>query len=180
VRNNPDPAGEEHAMTKTITDTTRRRLDIQGFDGASTESLAEVAPWFRLALGLCTAIAAIGTALASPIVLLALVPIAFLGTLLPVHPFDLIYNLGIRHLRGTAPIPHRGAPTRFACGVGTMWLLVTSWAFWSDHSVAGYILGFSLAALGSLVSTTDICIPSMIYRAIFGPPAHRVRVPGTP
>ena len=91
-------------MTPTLTATTRRRLDIQGFDTISTATLAKVAPWFRLAFGLCTVIAGIGTALASPIVVWALVPIAALGAIVPVHPFDLIYNVGIRYLRGTGPL----------------------------------------------------------------------------
>ncbi len=32
----------------------------------------------------------------------------------------------------------------------------------------GYLLGGALTAVGLLVSTTDICIPSLIYRTIFG------------
>jgi hypothetical protein len=160
-------------MTRTLTATTRRRLDIQGFDAVSTETLAEVAPWLRLAFGLCTVIAGIGTALASPIVVWALVPIAALGAILPVHPFDLIYNVGIRYVRKTGPLPRRGAPSRFACGLGTVWLLVTGWAFYSGHSAAGYVLGFSLTAVGLLVSTIDFCIPSMVYRTLFGFPTRR-------
>jgi hypothetical protein len=34
-------------------------------------------------------------------------------------------------------------------------------------SVLGYILGALLTGVGMLVGTTDICIPSMIYNALF-------------
>jgi Domain of unknown function (DUF4395) len=158
---------------------TLRRLDIQGFDTVEEGELAEVAPWLRLAFGFCTALAAVGTAVASPVILLVLAPIALLAAALPVHPFDLIYNHGIRHLTGTGPLPKRGAPSRFACGVGAVWLLVTAWAFSAGHAVLGYTLGAALTGVALLVSTTDICIPSMIYRLLFGAPRAREVQQGT-
>ena len=155
-------------MKDQLSVTTRHRLDVQGFDGIPDERLAPVAAWLRLAFALCATLAAVGTITASSAVLGTLVVIATLAAIFPVHPFDLIYNHGIRHVRGTAPLPRRGAPTRFACGVGVVWLLAVIWAFGAGHQVAGYVLGGLLTAVALLVSTTDICIPSMIYRAIFG------------
>lgn len=114
-----------------------------------------------------------GTALASPTILLALVPVAALAAALPVHPFDVIYNLWIRHLRGTGPLPRRGAPSRFACGLGAVWLLPTAWLFSAGHTIAGYVLGGLLSAVAVLVSTTDICIPSLMFRGVFGFPKRR-------
>ena len=149
------------------------RLDVQGFDTIDEELLAEVGPWLRLAFGLCATLAIVGTALASTPLLLTLAAIAFLGGVLPVHPFDLIYNHGIRHLTGTRPLPTRGPPSRFACGVGALWLIVTVGAFDSSYPTVGYALGFTLASVAILVSTIDICIPSMIFRAIFGSPVPR-------
>jgi hypothetical protein len=168
-----DRPTERNVMEIKLSDSTRRRLDIQGFDGVSTEKLAEVAPWLRLAFGLCAVLAATGTALASPTLLLALVPIAALAALFPVHPFDLIYNHGIRHVTKTGSLPRRGAPSRFACGLGAVWLVTTAWLFSSGYTTAGYILGFTLTGVGLLVSTTDICIPSIIFRAVFGGPGRR-------
>jgi hypothetical protein len=160
-------------MGHTLTSCTLHRLDIQGFDAVGEERLAEVAPWLRLTFGLCALLAGIGTATASPTLLLALAPIAALGAAFPVHPFDLLYNHGIRHLTGTGPLPARGAPGRFACGMGAAWLLVTAWAFWAGHAPLGYVLGGTLTAIAVLVSTTDICIPSMVFRLLIGPPRPR-------
>ena len=160
-------------MEGMIWQNTLKRLDVQGFDSVEVRELAEVAPWLRLAFFLCSALAGIGTALASTPILLALVPIAALGALFPVHPFDLIYNLGIRHLTGTGPLPRRRAQNRFACGLATVWLIATILAFESGLTVLGYGLGFALTGVGLLVGTTDICIPSMIYRAMFGGPMPR-------
>lgn len=154
----------------TLSPTTRRRLEIQGFDGIEERMLAETAPWLRLAFALCTALAAVGTLLASPVFLWSLVPIAALAAAFPVHPFDLLYNHGLRYLTGTGPLPKRGAPNRFACGLGSIWLIVTGLAFQASAMTTGYVLGGMLTLVGLLVSTTDICIPSLIFRSIFGFP----------
>ena len=155
-------------MKDQLSATTRHRLNIQGFDSIPDDTLAPVASWLRLAFAFCAALAAIGTITASTAVLGTLVVIAALAALFPVHPFDLIYNHGIRHITGTEALPKRGAPTRFACGVGVFWLLAVIWAFGAGQQLAGYVLGGLLTLVALLVSTTDICIPSMIYQAIFG------------
>jgi hypothetical protein len=160
-------------MRQTLTPRTRRLLEIQGFDAVDVLELAPVAPWLRLAFGLCGLLGGVGTLLASPTILLVLALIAALAAASPVHPFDLIYNHGIRHFTGTGPLPKRGAPTRFGCGMGAVLVLVTAWAFSAGHQVAGYALGGALTFVVLLVSTTDICIPSLIYRSIFGWPRAR-------
>jgi hypothetical protein len=155
-------------MQNCLTAEKRRRLDIQGFDSVSDRELLEAGNWLRLAFGLCSLLAIIGTVLTSTPLLLVLLVIAALAAAFPVHPFDLIYNLGIRHVRKTGPLPKRGPPVRFACGLGTVWLAATIWAFQGGNLTLGYVLGGALAGVGLLVSTTDICIPSMIYQAVFG------------
>ncbi|HEU4644334.1 MAG TPA: DUF4395 family protein [Burkholderiales bacterium] len=160
-------------MRQALTPRRSRLLDIQGFDSVDRQELARVAPWLRLTFGLCTLLGGLGTVLASPAILLVLALVAAFAAASPVHPFDLIYNYGIRRLTGTGPLPRRGVPARFGCGMGAVFLVVTAWAFSTGHAVAGYALGGVLTCVVFLVSTTDICIPSMIYRSIFGwPPAR--------
>lgn len=145
-----------------ISPTTRRRLETQGFVGLDYRTLAETGPRLRLAFVLCAVLAAIGTLFASPMFLWALILIAALAAVFPVHPFDLLCQYGIRHLTGTGPLPKRGAPNRFTCGLGAVWLLATGWAV-----LASYQLGGALTFVGLFVSITDICIPSLIYRTLF-------------
>lgn len=161
---------------KALSPASRRRLDIQGFDGVDDATLAETGPWLRFAFSLCAALAAAGTVLASPAILLVLVGIAAVAAASPVHPFDLLYNHGIRRLTRTRPLPRRGAPSRFACGMGAVWLLATAWAFASGATAAGYALGGLLTGVAVLVSATDICIPSLIYRTVFGFPPRSGQV----
>ncbi|MEX2227417.1 MAG: DUF4395 family protein [Dehalococcoidia bacterium] len=117
---------------------------------------------------LCAAIAAIGTALASPPILWGLMVFAALGGLLPFHPFDLIYNLGIRHVTATPELPRNGAPRRFACAMGSAWLLAAGTLFYAGLDVAGYIIGGAFVAVAALITVSHVCIPSLVYGALFG------------
>jgi len=158
---------------KILSQTRRRRLDIQGFTNVEDDLLVEVGPWLRLTFGLCTVFAFLGIALASTSIIWTLVPIAALGAMSPVHPFDLIYNLVIRRFTHTLPLPKRGAPSRFACGFGSVWLIIIGVLFHLGNNTAAYVLGGMLCVVGLLVSTIDFCIPSIIYRSIFGFPPKR-------
>ena len=151
----------------------RRRIEAQGFCDLDDASLAEFALWLRWSPALCTAVMAVGVALASPAVLWTLAGIALLGALLPFHPFDLLYNYGARHLTGTRPLPRQGPQRRFACGLAAGWLVATGWAFDVGANTAGYALGVPLILVAALVSTTHVCIPSMIYNALFASRARQ-------
>jgi hypothetical protein len=113
---------------------------------------------------------ALGTVLASEWVLWGLVPFAALGAIFRRHPFDYLYNHGMRRLTGTEPLPPHGAPRRFACGIASVWLVATGAAFAADMDVLGYALGGMLTAVAALVGTTHFCIPSLVYALLFGRP----------
>src|SRR5438046_6540271 len=124
--------------TRTLSPVTRRRLEAQGFVGLDDVTLAEAGPWLRLAPAICAAWAALGTALGSPALIWALMPFAALGAVLRGHPFEVIYNYGIRHLLGTRRLPRYNAPRRFACAVATVWLGATGLALYAGATLLGY------------------------------------------
>jgi len=146
------------------------RLDAQGYVNVDRQRLREVEPWLRWSPALCAAVMVIGTLLASPLILWGLAPFAALGAVFPRHPFDYIYNLGVRRLTRTSPLPPHGAPRRFACGVASIWLVATGAAFAADLTALGYVLGGTISAVAALVGTTHFCIPSLIYGLVFGRP----------
>ena len=148
--------------------TTRRLLDIQGFDRVDDRTLAQIQVWLRVAPALCGIVAAVGTALSSPPILWSLAAVAALGAVLPSHPFDLIYSIGVRWLTGGPTLPANGPPRRFACALAAAWLLVTGALFAAGIDVAAYLLGGALAATAALVATTHLCIPSIMFRAACG------------
>lgn len=150
----------------TISPITARRLQIQGFTAVDDAWLAEVAPWLRWSPALCASLAALGTAMASPAILFALAATALLGAILPFHPFDLIYNYGIRFAVRKRPLPPNGTPRRFACGIAAVWLVTTALLFQNGVADAGYALSILFVAVAGLVSTTDICIPSLLFQLL--------------
>jgi hypothetical protein len=154
---------EENVMDKNH---TCKQLQIQGHY-LDNEALAEIGPWMRWPYVLCASILVVGVVLASPWLIWALAAIATATVFLPSHPFNYIYNLGVRHLTGTRPLPPSTAQGRFACGVGGAWLVGTGVAFFVDATTVGYVLGGVLAAMATLVASTHVCIPSMIYNALF-------------
>ena len=155
-----------------VSSSVRHRLEAQGFHGLDDATLEEVAPWLRWSPVLCTFVMTAGVALASPVILWALAGTAFLGALLPFHPFDLLYNYGARHLTGTRPLPHQGPQRRFACGIASTWLVVTGWAFHAGATTLGFALGIPLILVAGLVSVTHFCIPSVIYNTLVKPQVH--------
>jgi hypothetical protein len=150
--------------------TALDRLDAQGYVNVDRQTLREVEPWLRWSPVFCTLVMATGTVLASPWILWGLAVTAALGTILPSHPFDYVYNFGLRRLTGTPPLPANGAPRRFACGMATVWLVATGTAFAADLTVLGYVLGGILTAVAALVAIAHFCIPSLIYSLLFGRP----------
>jgi hypothetical protein len=101
-------------------------------------------------------------------------PFAALGALTRGHPFDAIYNHGLRHIVRTRRLPPYRAPRRFACAVATAWLGAAGWAFFAGFRKAGYTLGGSLVLAALVPTLTNFCIPSFFYGLLFGRPASCV------
>jgi hypothetical protein len=157
-------------IKRPISLSARKRIEAQGFLGYSDCYLAEVNHWLRLAPFVCMTWVAIGTYLSSPFAIWALMPFALMGAVLPGHPFDVIYNHGIRHWIGTPALPTYGKPRRFACGFMTLWLAVTGYEFYSGWPFAGFALGTIAAVLAMVNVTSGFCVPSFVYGLVFGKP----------
>jgi hypothetical protein len=150
----------------TVKPSTRSRIEAQGFCGLNDATLQELAPWIRWTYTLGTLVTAVGVALMSPALLWALAATTSLGIVLPFHPFDLLYNYGVRYITGTRPFPKSGPQRRFVFGVATVWLAATGWGFYIGSAIVGFALGVPLILVGTLASVTHFCIPSTIYNAV--------------
>jgi hypothetical protein len=145
---------------------TRSRLEAQGSTGLNDTTLEQLAPWMRWTYTLGTLVTVIGVVLMSPAVLWTLAAITCAGIFLPFHPFDLLYNYGMRYATRTGPFPSSGAQRRFVSLVATVWLIATGWAFSVGAAIAGIALGVPLILVGALASITNFCIPSFIYNTL--------------
>lgn len=157
------PSAAERRLART-----RYQLELQGFMGLDDETMLALDPWLRLAPAICLAWVATATFLGSAFLFWALVPLALAGALFPGHPFDLIYTLGVRPLRGGPAIPRYGAPRRSACAVASVWLFFNGLAFYLGASTLGTILGLAFIAVPIVILTTGFCIPSYLYRLSMG------------
>jgi Domain of unknown function (DUF4395) len=150
----------------TVKSSVRNRIEAQGFCGLDDATLRELAPWIRWTYTLGTLVTVIGVVTVSPAVLWTLAAITSVGIFLPFHPFDLLYNHGIRYLTGTGPFPDSGPQRHFVFVIATIWLVATGWAFGVDATVTGIALSGALILVGTLASVTHFCIPSFIYNAV--------------
>ena len=154
-----------------IPDTTRSRIEAQGFVGFDDRTLRQINYWLRLSPAICMVWAAIGTALDSATILWALVPFALLGGLLPGHPFDVVYTYGFRFLVGGPRLPRYPVPRRVACLMAAIMLAVAAWGFQTGNLILGRAVGWSLVAAASINVATGFCVPSFLYGLIFGKPS---------
>lgn len=148
--------------------TIRTRIQAQGFCGLDDATYRQINYPLRISPAICMIWSAVGTALASPVILWALVPFAALGSMLSSHPFDFIYNLGLRHLFKTPALPPYPRRRHFACLLATVMLVVSALGFQLGMPMVGYIVGWSLVAAAFVNVSTGFCVPSFIYRLIFG------------
>ena len=153
-----------------LSSTLQGRLELRGIASSNDPEFIRLIPWLRTTYVLCGSVMAIGSVFAFTPLLWALVSIAALGAIFPVHPFDLIYNHGLRHLTGTTTLPHSGAPTRFACGIASVWVAAIALFFMFGPAWVGYALGGAIISVVALVSVSHFCIPSAIYQLLLGRP----------
>ena len=149
---------------------TRRLVEMQGFVGFDDQTVRHLDYALRISPVICLAMTAIATALESVTLLWILLPFAIGGAILNNHPFDVVYNRGIRYLTGGPVIPRYPMPRRFACMLASAWIMAEILSFSYGMSLAGHILGWSLVATAAVPVITGFCIPSFIYGLIFGKP----------
>ena len=152
---------------KLISQTRIDRVREQGYFLMSDQQISDIAFGNRFAYILCTSILAVGVVSANIPVLIAMLIIASLGFILPYHPFDYIYNHFLAKRLGKPVLPKRSDQLKFACTLATIFIMTSIYMFHQGFMLLGYIVGGLLVAVATTVSTADLCIPSIIYNAIF-------------
>ena len=151
-----------------ISTTVRERIQAQGFCGLNDATYAQINYPLRLSPGIMMVWVAVGTVLASAQILWALVPFTALGAILTGHPFDVLYNHGLRYLLGSPELPRYGARRRFAFAVATTMVSVAAGAFQAGVPLLGYVVGGAIVASTCLQVITGICGPAVLAGRLFG------------
>jgi hypothetical protein len=150
------------------TKSTRHLLELQGFYGIEDSELSKVDFGLRVSPVICAMTVAVATITANANIFWGLLPFALAGALLPGHPFDVVYNHGLRHWINGSRLPRYQAPRRFACLLASAFIAASALSIQSGAVLAGQILGGALVVTALIPILTGFCVPSFLYRMITG------------
>ena len=156
-------------MIERLAGRFRSCLTMQGYGSLSDGERRSLWLGLRFSPALCLAGIALGTALASPALLLAMAVAAGVGGFVTAkHPFDYVYDAALRPLLGGPSVPPSPAPRRFACQLATPWIAAIAVAFWAGVPTVAWALAVPLLLVAAIVTTTNWCLPSLIYGLLHG------------
>jgi hypothetical protein len=140
---------------------TGENLSTQGYRLSGVER-RELRLGLRFPTGLCLALVVTALALESVVMLVALSGIGLVAGFARRHPFDYLWNHGLRHALDAPPVPPNPRRRRHAFKLATVWLLAVAILFGAGQDTAAFVLGGVLLAVCGLVTVTNFCIPSTL------------------
>jgi hypothetical protein len=140
---------------------TQSNLATQGYCLSSDQARA-LRVGLRFPTALCLALVVTGLALESALMIALLVPIGAVSGWTRRHPFDLIWNHGLRHVAGAPELPPNPARRRHLFKLATIWLAAVAGLFAAGADTAALALGGVLIAVCGLVTVTSFCVPSTL------------------
>jgi uncharacterized protein DUF4395 len=140
---------------------TGENLATQGYRLPDSER-RELWLGLRFPTGLCLALVVTALAIESVAMLVALSVIGLVAGFTRRHPFDYLWNHGLRHALDAPPLPPNPRRRRHAFKLATVWLLAVAVLFGAGQDTAAFVLGGVLLAVCGLVTITNFCIPSTL------------------
>ena len=137
----------------------RSNLSTQGYCLSDAER-RELSVGLRFSTGLCLTLVLVALALESPVMVFALSVIGVIAGFSARHPFDHLWNYGVRHLVGGPPLPPNPTRRRHAFKVATAWLVVVGGLLAAGATIVALALGGLLVAACATVTATNLCLPS--------------------
>ena len=149
----------------TCSTATSANLDMQGFGELDADAKSRYAGPLRFTPGVATILVVIGLVLQSPLWLGSMALVALSGALVPRGMLiDLVYNVGVRHLFGGAPLPPTPKPRQFSYLISTVWLACSAISFAYGLPVLGFLFGGGVVLGATILTTTLWCLGSWFYR----------------
>jgi hypothetical protein len=140
---------------------TGENLSTQGYRLSEAER-RQLWLGLRFPTGLCLALVVTALALESVVMLVALSGIGLVAGFARRHPFDYLWNHGLRHVLDAPPVPPNPRRRRHAFKLATVWLLAVALLFGAGQDTAALVLGGILLAVCGLVTVTNFCVPSTL------------------
>ena len=143
----------------SASDWMRSNLATQGYRLPEREARAL---WLglRFPTALCLVLVVTGLALESALIVALLVPIGVVAGWSSRHPFDYLWNRGVRRVVGGPELPPNPMRRRHAFKLATVWLAGVAAFFAVGANAAALVLGGILVAVCALVTVTNFCVPS--------------------
>src|SRR2546429_6819683 len=140
----------------------RGNLTTQGYCLSDAER-RRLSLGLRFSTGTCLLLVITALGLESSAMIFALSGVGLLAGVSSRHPFDLIWNYGVRHLTGAPALPPNPPRRRHAFKIATVWLLAVGTLLAVGVSAAALVLGGLLVAACATVTATNFCIPSELF-----------------
>jgi hypothetical protein len=140
----------------------RGNLTTQGYCLTDGER-RELAVGLRFSTGLCLALVVVALVLESAAMVFALSLVGLVAGFSARHPFDHLWNHGVRHVAGGPEVPPSPRRRRDAFKIATVWLALVGVLFAAGAGTAALILGGLLVAACAVVTATNLCLPSEMF-----------------
>lgn len=150
----------------------RRRLEVQSFLNLPRDTLFALRNWWRFTPTLNWGVTLVGTVMAWPEVLFVQAVIMAVALITPSHPFDWIYNYGVRFLSGTPRLPKSGQRRKMIFALAATLNTLLGILFMTGYTLAAYIMGGIMTLLGGLLMLMNLCVASELLARIFGAPTR--------
>jgi hypothetical protein len=137
----------------------RTNLTTQGYCLTDAER-RDLAVGLRFSTGLCLSLVIVALVLESSAMVFALAGIGVVAGFAARHPFDYVWNHGVRHALGGPALPPNPPRRRLAFKIATAWLLGVGILFAVGAATAALVLGGLLVAACTTVTATNLCLPS--------------------
>ena len=151
----------------TLSEKRINRLRAQGFTRETKKELTGMAFGIRFAYRSCITLLTMALLTQSIALFGVMFLIAFLGIVLPRHPFDYLYNHTLSGRMNRPRVPLRSAQLKFACTIATAWIATVIYLMATGNTTAASIMTVNLILVAMLPATIDFCVPSVIYNALF-------------
>lgn len=146
----------------------QRLTRLQGWRGSDAEQADALPLVQRVGPAICAAGAVAGVAAASAPVLAVFAATALVGAFAANHPFEWLYNAWASG-RGRPRLPRNRAAKRLGCAMGAVFLGGAAAAYAVGADTLGSVLALVLGATATFVAVTGMCIPSLVFTALWGP-----------
>ncbi len=140
----------------------RCNLTVQGYC-LSDQERRELAVALRFSTGLCLSLVIVALVLESVVMVFVLCGIGTIASFAARHPFDHLWNRGVRRLIGGPVLPPNPPRRRNAFKVATVWLAIVATLFAAGAATPARVLGGLLVAACAIVTATNLCLPSEAF-----------------